>query len=88
VPLYFLSFPFGHAGLMASIEIKLALYLNGATAPSILAEGLFLWTWFAVLGYVQWFLLLPWLSRKCQRLFDYLFNRGRTGNGPDPLTGH
>jgi hypothetical protein len=76
VPLYFLSFPLGHAGLMAGIEIKLALYLNGSPAPSILAEGLFLWTSFAVLGYLQWFLLLPWLSRCCQRLFNRLFNRG------------
>jgi hypothetical protein len=83
VPLYFFSFPLGHAGLMAGIEIKLALYLNGTPAPSILAEGLFLWTSFAVLGYTQWFLLLPWLSRRCQQLFNRLFNRGgqKTGRG-------
>lgn len=72
VPLYFLTFPLGHAGLMACIEIKLALYLREVPMPGILLEGLFLWTSMTILGYAQWFLLLPWLSRKCRQLSDLL----------------
>src|SRR5215813_6117033 len=72
VPLYFLSFPLGHAGVTACIEIKLALYLRGWPQPGILLEGLFLWTSLTLLGYAQWFLLLPWVSRRCRQLADFL----------------
>jgi hypothetical protein len=78
VPLYFLSFPLGHIGLMAGIEVKLALYVKGEPLPGILHEGLFLWTSMTVLGYAQWFLLLPWLARKCRQLSDFLVF-GRNG---------
>ena len=72
VPLYFLSFPLGHAGVAACIEIKLALYLRGEPQPGILLEGLLLWTSLTLLGYAQWFLLLPWVARKCRQLADFL----------------
>lgn len=82
VPLYFLSLPLGHAGVLADIQIRTALYLAGA-APGMLAEGVLQWLTLAVLGYVQWFLLLPLIARKCQQALQFLFNRdgakGRAG---------
>ena len=59
-PLYWLSFPLGHLGVLAGIQLRLQLYLGLNIVPSILAEGLFLWTVLTVLGYLQWFVLLPW----------------------------
>ncbi|HKB39507.1 MAG TPA: hypothetical protein VKD72_23930, partial [Gemmataceae bacterium] len=43
-PLYWLSFPLGHVGVLAGIQLRLELYLAFKFVPSILAEGLFLWT--------------------------------------------
>lgn len=74
VPMYYLTLPLGHAGVLAGIEIKTALYVAGA-APGILAEGLFLWAALGVLGYAQWFVLLPLAARKCQQLLHFLFSR-------------
>lgn len=81
VPMYYLSLPLGHAGVMAGVDIRTALYLGGM-APGILAEGLFLWLVLGVLGYVQWFLLLPLVARKCQQLLHFLFNRDAAKNRP------
>ena len=81
VPMYWLSLPLGHAGVLAGIDIRTALYLAGA-APGILAEGLYLWLVLAVLGYVQWFLLLPLIARKCQQLLHFLFNRDAAKDRP------
>jgi len=75
VPVYFLSFPFGHIALLAIAKIKLALYMNAGFEPSILAECLYLWTFMVVLGYLQWFIVLPWLTRKCWQLCSVLFHR-------------
>jgi hypothetical protein len=74
-PLYWLSFPLGHAGVMAGIQIRLELYLGHDFAPSILVEGLYLWTSLTLLGYVQWFVLLPWVAGKCRLLADFLSKR-------------
>ena len=38
------------------------------TLFSVTTEGLALWALLAVLGYLQWFVLLPWLARLTQRL--------------------
>ena len=81
VPMYFLSLPLGHAGLMVGIDIRTALYVAGTT-PGILAEGLFLWLVLGLLGYAQWFLLLPLVARKCQQLLHFLFNRDAEKNRP------
>jgi hypothetical protein len=70
LPLYFLSFPLGHAGLMAVNKLKLMLYLGNGFVPDILSEGLMLWTLLTVLGYAQWFLLLPFLARKIRQLCE------------------
>ena len=70
VPLYFLSFPLGHAGLLATNKLKLELYLSNQSLPGIFVEGLVLWTLLTVLGYAQWFLLLPFISRKIRQLCD------------------
>ena len=70
LPLYFLSLPLGHAGLMATNKLKLELYLSNQFLPGIFVEGLLLWTLLTVLGYVQWFLLLPFISRKIRQLCD------------------
>ena len=75
VPLYFLGFPSGHIALVAINKIKLALYLNNGFEPSILSECLYLWAFTVILGYAQWFIVLPWLSRKCWQLCGVLFNR-------------
>jgi hypothetical protein len=81
VPLYWLSLPLGHAGVLAGIDIRTALYVAGA-APGIPAEGVFMWLVLAVLGYVQWFLLLPLIARKCQQLLHFLFNRDAANDRP------
>jgi hypothetical protein len=75
VPLYFLGFPLGHLGLLAGNKLKLALYVDCHWVPGIAWEGLLLWLALAVLGYAQWFVLLPWLARKMRQLADYLFVR-------------
>ncbi len=75
VPLYFLSFPLGHLGLLALGKLKLELYVSSQFVPSLFAEGLMLWAALTVLGYLQWFVLLPWLSRQCRSLADVLSKR-------------
>lgn len=74
-PLYWLSFPLGHAGVMAGIWIRVELYVGPQFVPSVLAEGLYLWTVLTLLGYLQWFVLLPWVSRKCRQLSSSLSDR-------------
>jgi hypothetical protein len=83
VPMYFLSLPLGHAGLMAGIDIRTALHVSG-TPPGILAEGLYLWLVLGLLGYAQWFLMLPLVARKGQQLLHFLFNRDAAKNRPAP----
>ena len=74
-PLYWLSFPLGHVGVIAGIQIRLELYLNFNFVPSILSEGLYLWTALTALGYAQWFLVLPLAAQKCRQLARFLSNR-------------
>jgi hypothetical protein len=74
-PLYWLSFPLGHAGVLAGIRVRLELYLELNFVPSILSEGLYLWTALTALGYLQWFVLLPVLAQKCRQLADVLSRR-------------
>jgi len=74
-PLYWLSLPLGHVGVIAGIELRLRLYLNFNFVPSILSEGLYLWTALTMLGYLQWFVLLPLVAQKCRQLSDFLFKR-------------
>lgn len=71
-PLYWLSFPLGHAGVIAGIRIRLELYLNFNFVPGILSEGLYLWTVLTALGYLQWFVLCPLLAQKCRLLANFL----------------
>ncbi len=72
---YFLGFPSTHIAVVAIAKIKLVLYLKFGFEPDILAECLSLWVLSVVLGYAQWFVLLPWLIRKCWQLCGMLFNR-------------
>jgi hypothetical protein len=72
-PLYWLSLPLGHVGVIAGIELRLALYLKFNFVPGILSEGLYLWTALTALGYAQWFVLLPLLAQKCRQLSQFLF---------------
>jgi hypothetical protein len=74
-PLYWLSFPLGHVGVIAGIQLRLELYLNFNFVPSILSEGLYLWTALTALGYAQWFLVLPLVAQKCRQLARFLSNR-------------
>jgi hypothetical protein len=78
VPVYFLSFPTGHLAVMAAVRIKLSLYLQFHADPDIFPESVFLWVTMTVLGYIQWFLLLPWLSRKCWQLCVAITGRNHT----------
>lgn len=80
VPLYWLSLPLGHAGMLMVIEARTALYVSG-TATGLLVEGLASWLMLAALGYAQWFLLLPLLARMCQQMLQFLFNREAARNG-------
>lgn len=80
VPLYWLSLPLGHAGVLAVIKIKTALYLSGIV-PGVPAEGTMSWLLLGVLGYAQWFLLLPLVARKCQQLLQHFFNREQAKGG-------
>jgi hypothetical protein len=75
-PLYWLSFPLGHVGVMAGIWFRVELYVGPHFVPSVFAEGLYLWTVLSVLGYLQWFVLLPWISRKCWQLSRAIFGKG------------
>jgi hypothetical protein len=77
VPIYFLGFPSAHIALLIIARIKLALYMNAGFEPAILFECLSLWTLTVVLGYVQWFVLLPWLARKCRQFSGMLFEQNR-----------
>jgi hypothetical protein len=74
-PLYWLSFPLGHVGVIAGIQLRLELYLKFNFVPSILSEGLYLWTALTALGYAQWFLVLPLVAQKCRQLAHFLSNR-------------
>ncbi len=72
VPLYFLSLPLGHLGVLALGRLKVELYVSSQYVPDLFAEGLALWSLLVVLGYVQWFVLVPWVAGKCRRLADFL----------------
>lgn len=76
VPLYFFGFPLGHLGLLACNKLKLLLYLDYHFVPDIASEGPLLWLSLAVLGFVQWFVLLPWVARQLRQLAVFLFKRG------------
>jgi len=80
-PLYWLSFPLGHVGVMAGIWMRVELYVGPHFVPSAFAEGLYLWTVLSVLGYLQWFVLLPWISRKCWQLSRSIFDKGGQAPG-------
>lgn len=75
VTVYFLGFPSTHIAVLASAKIKLDWYLHARFEPSILSECVFLWTLMVALGYVQWFVVLPWISRKCWGLCNALLYR-------------
>lgn len=77
VPVYFLGFPSTHLAFVIVAKIKLALYLNGEFEPGIFSEGVYLWTLMALLGYAQWFIALPWISRASWRLCGELLNHDR-----------
>ena len=74
-PLYWLAVPLGHVGVMAGIELRLRLYLELNFVPSVLAEGLYLWAVLTLLGYAQWFVLVPLLAQKLRQLSAFLSKR-------------
>ncbi len=76
-PLYLIGTPISHAAMLAVIDIRLQIYLDDGTVLSVLAEGLAFWAFLAVLGYLQWFVLLPWLARLLQRLLARLLSPSR-----------
>ena len=46
---------------------EMRIYVDGGTL-AVAAEGAALWALLALLGYLQWFVLLPGLARLTQRL--------------------
>lgn len=84
VALYFLAFPLGHLAVIAASKIKLWLYLSFNYSPDILPECLFLWTLMTLLGYLQWFVLLPWLSRLCWKCCVALSGKQRESTNVRP----
>lgn len=70
VPLYLAGMPASHAAMLATIEIRTRVYVESGANLGVINEGLALWTMLAVLGYLQWFVLLPWLARGVQRLIS------------------
>lgn len=68
MPLYFLGLPLSHAALAAVNRAKLELWLASEFAPSMAAEGAWLWAALAFGGYLQWFVLLPLVARGVRRL--------------------
>jgi hypothetical protein len=75
VPLYWMSFPLGHAGVAALSGLKLELYAGSGTVLGMHEEGLLLWSALTVLGLLQWFVLLPWVARGLRQLADFLSRR-------------
>ncbi len=75
VPLYFLSLPLGHLGVLALGWLKVELYVSHQYVPGLFAEGLALWALLAALGYAQWFVLVPWLAGQCRRLAGLVSGR-------------
>jgi hypothetical protein len=75
VPLYFLSLPLGHLGVLALGRLKLELIVAHQYVPDVFGEGLVLWCMLALLGYAQWFVLLPWVAGRCRRAADFLSKR-------------
>jgi hypothetical protein len=79
VPLYFLSFPSGHMGVRAVSRLKVKLYHHSNYVPEVAAEAVALWTSLTVLGYLQWFVLVPWVARGLRWLAGFLCGRLRAG---------
>lgn len=75
VPLYFLSLPLGHLGVLALGALKVDLYVSHQYVPDVFGEGLVLWGVLTLLGYAQWFVLLPWVAGRCRRAADFLSKR-------------
>jgi hypothetical protein len=75
VPLYFMSFPLGHAGVAALSRLKVELYTGSGDVLGMHEEALLLWSSLCALGMLQWFVLLPWVARRSRRLGDFLFKR-------------
>lgn len=75
VPLYFMSLPLGHLGVIALGKLRLALIVDYGFVPGIFAEGLATGAVLTALGYAQWFVVLPWIARRCAQLARFLFKR-------------
>jgi len=65
LPAYFLGLPSSHAAHVIIAKFKLALYLSTGDEPSLVAECMYLWTLMVTFGYAQWFIVLPWIARRC-----------------------
>ena len=75
VPLYFLSFPLGHVAVAALSVLKVELYAGSGYVLGLPAETVILWAALTALGWLQWFVLLPWLARLLRQLGNFLSRR-------------
>jgi hypothetical protein len=67
-----LTFPSGYVFSLVFAAVFRFLMANGIT---VLNERgfipiLILWPFFVVVGYLQWFVLIPWLAHRLTRLFE------------------
>lgn len=70
VPLYFAGLPLSHLGLRAVNRLSVELYLANEFVPSVVAEGVWIWSALSVAGWLQWFVLLPLVVRLVRRLVE------------------
>lgn len=68
IRVHFLTFPGGYA-LAGSIGIIFKLLYDnfGIVVPGGFIPSLIMWPFFVAVGYVQWFVLIPWIYRKLRK---------------------
>ena len=75
VPLYFMSLPAGQLGMEAASRLRVYLYTEADYVPTLALEGAVIWIALSVLGFLQWFVVLPWLARRAPQWIRSLFGR-------------
>ncbi len=72
----FLTFPLGYALAAFVGAISFGLYSTmGIVMPDGFIPNLVWWVMFVAVGYLQWFVLVPWLFRKLHRSSDPVAER-------------
>lgn len=56
--MFIITFPFG---LLANLSVALLFYIFGFFAEHTVVNAMIEWAMYFIAGYVQWFVVLPWL---------------------------